>query len=419
MTEAVAENSPKSPQITGPLLGVKVLDLSRILAAPSCTQILGDLGADVIKVERPGQGDDIRTWGPPFLKDQHGADTTESGYYLSTGRNKRSVCIDFSQPEGREILMQLIGESDIFVENYKVDGLKKYGLDYASVKAVYPEIIYCSVTGYGQTGPYANRPGYDMVAQSLGGLISIIGEEGRPPAKVPIAIDDIMTGMYACIGILAALRHRDQTGVGQQIDLALLDVQVAWLYNQGVNYLLDGKIPERLGTGHPNIVPYQIFQTLDGFMLLAIANDSQFEKFCDFVDRKDLLGREGFQTNKDRVNNRSVVNAEISEILATKTSDYWVTQFSKIKLVCSKVNNIAEALSDPQVTARDMVIQMEHPLAGPGKVNLISSPLNLSETPVSYRHPPPMLGEHTSEVMREVLKMSDMKIKQLKKSKIL
>lgn len=407
------------PKPTGPLSGVKVLDMSRILAAPSCTQILGDLGADVIKIERPAQGDDIRNWGPPFLKDMNGVETGESGYYLSTGRNKRSVCLDFSKAEGRELLLKLISECDIFVENYKVDGLKKYKLDFASLKAAYPSLIYCSVTGYGQTGPYAHLPGYDMVAQSLGGLISITGEEGRPPAKVPIAIDDIMTGMYACIGILAALRHRDLTGIGQQIDLALLDVQVAWLYNQGVNYFLDGKIPERLGTGHPNIVPYQIFETSDGMMLLGIGNDSHFERFCDFVQRRDLLVHPSFETNKARVQNRAVVNAEIATIIATNTTDFWVSEFSKLKLVCSKVNNVAEAMSDPQVLARNMITQMDHPLTGDEPVNLIASPLKLSETPVNYRHPPPTLGQHTDDVMRDILKLSEAEITALKESRII
>ena len=409
----------KDTSVPGPLAGVKVLDLSRILAAPSCTQILGDLGADIIKVERPGMGDDIRTWGPPFLQDEHGNDTTESGYYLSTGRNKRSICIDFSQPEGAELLLQLMGECDVFVENYKVGGLAKYGLDYDSVKKRYPGMIYCSVTGYGQTGPYAPRPGYDMVAQCLGGLISMIGEEGRPPSKVPIAIDDIMTGMYACIGILAALRHRDLTGQGQQIDLALLDVQMAWLYNQGVNHFLDGRVPARLGSAHPNLVPYQIYEASDGYVLLGAANDIQFGKFCSFVGRDDLPQKPKFKTNRDRVNNRQLVNDVVAEIIAGQTVDYWVTQMSRIKLTCSKVNNVAEAFEDPQVIAREMKIQMKHPLAGEKPVDLIASPLKLSETPVSYRQPPPTLGEHTDQVITEYLGLSEERIAELKSAGIL
>lgn len=412
------DSTSANDHVSGPLAGVKVLDLSRILAAPSCTQILGDLGADIIKVERPGSGDDIRTWGPPFLKDDDGNDTTESGYYLSTGRNKRSICIDFSQPDGAELLLQLMGECDVFVENYKVGGLAKYGLDYESVKQRYPAMIYCSVTGYGQTGPYAPRPGYDMVAQCLGGLISMIGEEGRPPSKVPIAIDDIMTGMYACVGILAALRHRDQTGVGQQIDLALLDVQLAWLYNQGVNHFIDGEIPKRMGSGHPNIAPYQIYEAQDGYVLLGAVNDIQFEKFCTFAGRTDLLQRPEFKSNSARVKNRQSVNEAVSEIIATQSVDFWVAEMSKIKLTCSKVNNVAEAFEDPQVVARKMKIQMKHPLADK-PVDLIANPLNLSETPVSYRQPPPTLGEHTDEIIAEYLGLTPERIQELKSAGIL
>ena len=414
MTDTVSNRD----HVPGPLAGVKVLDLSRILAAPSCTQILGDLGADVIKVERPGSGDDIRTWGPPFLKDDDGNDTTESGYYLSTGRNKRSICIDFSQPEGAELLLQLMGECDVFVENYKVGGLAKYGLDYDSIKQRYPEMIYCSVTGYGQTGPYAPRPGYDMVAQCLGGLISMVGEEGRPPSKVPIAIDDIMTGMYACVGILAALRHRDQTGVGQQIDLALLDVQLAWLYNQGVNHFIDGQIPKRMGSAHPNIAPYQIYEAQDGYVLLGAVNDTQFRKFCAFAGREDLAERSDFKTNRDRVNNRHLVNHEVSKIIATQSVEYWVAEMSKIKLTCSKGNNVAEAFEDPQVIAREMKIQMKHPMTEK-PVDLIASPLKLSETPVSYRQAPPTLGEHTDQVIAEYLVLSQERIKELKTAGVL
>lgn len=414
MTDIVSNRD----HVPGPLAGVKVLDLSRILAAPSCTQILGDLGADVIKVERPGSGDDIRTWGPPFLKDDDGNDTTESGYYLSTGRNKRSICIDFSKPEGAELLLQLMGECDVFVENYKVGGLAKYGLDYDRVKQRYPEMIYCSVTGYGQTGPYAPRPGYDMVAQCLGGLISMVGEEGRPPSKVPIAIDDIMTGMYASVGILAALRHRDQTGVGQQIDLALLDVQLAWLYNQGVNHFIDGQIPKRMGSAHPNIAPYQIYEAQDGYVLLGAVNDTQFRTFCAFAGREDLADRPDFKTNRDRVNNRHLVNHEVSQIIATQSVEYWVAEMSKIKLTCSKVNNVAEAFEDPQVIAREMKIQMMHPMTEK-PVDLIASPLKLSETPVSYRQAPPTLGEHTDQVIAEYLGLSHERIKELKTAGVL
>ena len=367
----------------------------------------------------PEIGDDIRKWGPPFLKDVQGNDSTESGYYLSTNRNKRSICIDFSKPKGQALLIDLIGECDIFIENYKVGGLKKFGLDYETLNKRFPKLIYCSITGYGQEGPYASRPGYDMVAQALGGLISILGEEGRAPAKVPIAIDDIMTGMYAGIGILAALRHRDQTGLGQQIDLALLDVQIAWLYNQGVNYFLDGKIPGRLGTGHPNIVPYQIYEASDGYMLLGTATDGQFAKFCDFVGQPELCQKVGFRTNKERVGNRAVVNAAVAQIIATETVNYWVEGLSKIKLTCSKVNNVAEALSDPQVQARGMQIQMDHPYGGDKPIDLIASPLNLSETPVNYRHAPPTLGQHTEAILSEILGFDEARITELREDGVL
>lgn len=413
------DQTSKQAHVPGPLVGVKVLDVSRILAAPSCTQILGDLGADVIKVERPVTGDDIRTWGPPFLKDADGNDTTESGYYLSTGRNKRSICIDFSRPQGAELLMQLMGECDVFVENYKVGGLAKYGLDYASIKQRYPEMIYCSVTGYGQTGPYAPRPGYDMVAQCLGGLISMIGEEGRPPSKVPLAIDDIMTGMYACIGILAALRHRDQTGVGQQIDLALLDVQLAWLYNQGVNHFISGEIPKRMGSAHPNLAPYQIYKAKDGYVLLGAANNVQFGKFCTLLGCPSLAEKPEFKTNRDRVNNRHLLNEVVSEVVATQTVDYWVTEMATIKLTCSKVNDVAEAFADPHVISREMKIQMNHPLAGDKPVDLIASPLRLSETPVSYRQAPPTLGQHTDQIIDEYLGLSQERIAELKAAGVL
>lgn len=419
MSDPVSRKDSGREASPGPLAGVKVLDLSRILAGPCCTQALGDLGADVIKVERPNAGDDIRAWGPPFLKDEKGNDTTESGYYLSTGRNKRSICIDFSRPEGAGLLLELMGECDVLVENYKVGGLAKHGLDYESVRKRCPGMIYCSITGYGQTGPYASRPGYDMVAQCLGGLISMIGDEGRPPSKVPIAIDDVMTGMYACIGILAALRHRDLTGKGQRIDLALLDVQIAWLYNQGVNHFLDGEVPRRLGSGHPNIAPYQIYEASDGYVLLGAVNDVQFGKFCAFVGREDLLERPEFRTNGDRVRNRRMINDAVSEIIGARNVDYWVAEMSKIKLTCSKVNNVAEAFADPQVVARGMKIRMKHPLAGDAPVDLIANPLKFSETPVSYRQPPPTLGEHTDQVMAERLGLSEDRIRDLKSAGVL
>ncbi len=399
---------------TGPLVGVRVLDLSRVLAAPSCTQILGDLGADVIKVERPEVGDEIRGWGPPFLKDADGNDTGESGYYLSAGRNKRSVTIDMSRPEGVALIKQLLAISDIVVENFKVGSLAKFGLDYDSVHADFPDVVYCSVTGYGQDGPYAERPGYDMTAQGLGGMLSINGEPDGPPSKVPVAVNDVITGLYAGISILAALKHRDLTGQGQQIDLGLLDVQVAWLHNQGVNYLLDGQVPGRLGTGHPNIVPYQVFEASDGHIILGTANETAFRRFCEFAERGDILEDPRFRTNADRVRNRAATNAEVQAIIVTKTADEWVAALTKLGITCSRVNTIDQVFEDPQVKARNMTIEMDHPLAGDDPLRLIASPIRLSETPVDYRLPPPTLGQHTDEILAEVLGLDEATRGQLK-----
>jgi len=399
---------------TGPLAGVRVLDLSRVLAAPSCTQILGDLGADVIKVERPGVGDEIRGWGPPFLKDADGNDTCESGYYLSAGRNKRSITIDMSRPEGVALIKQLLAISDIVVENFKVGSLAKFGLDYDSVHAEFPGVVYCSVTGYGQDGPYAARPGYDMTAQGLGGMLSINGEPDGPPSKVPVAVNDVITGLYAGISILAALKHRDLTGQGQQIDLGLLDVQVAWLHNQGVNYLLDGQVPGRLGTGHPNIVPYQVFEASDGHIILGTANETAFRKFCEFAGHADLLEDPRFRTNADRVRNRAATNAEVQMIVAARTADDWVAELTKLGITCSRVNTIDQVFDDPQVKARNMTIEMKHPLGGDDPVRLIASPIKMSETPVDYRFPPPTLGQHTDEILAEVLGLDEATRSQLK-----
>ncbi len=391
----------------GPLAGVRVLDLSRVLAAPSCTQILGDLGADIIKVERPGIGDEIRAWGPPFLKDADGNDTGESGYYLSTGRNKRSVTIDMSRPEGVALIKQLLASCQVLMENFKVGSLAKFGLDYESIHAEFPSVVYCSVTGYGQDGPYAARPGYDMAAQGLGGILSINGEPDGPPSKVPIAVNDVITGLYAGISILAALKHSELTGEGQQIDLALLDVQVAWLYNQGVNYLLDGQVPGRLGTGHPNIVPYQAFEASDGYIILGAANEDAFRRFCEFSGRADLLDDPRFRTNADRVRNRAATNAEVQAIIATRTAGDWVNELSRLNITCTRVNTIDQVFEDPQVKARRMTVDMKHPLAGDDPLRLIASPIKMSETPVGYRIPPPTLGQHTDEILSELLGLDE------------
>ena len=391
----------------GALTGIRILDLSRVLAGPSCTQLLADLGADVIKVERPGVGDETRTWGPPFVSDADGNDTTEAGYYLSANRNKRSATIDMSRPEGVELVKQLLQGSDVLIENFKVGGLAKFGLAYDDLKDEFPGLVYCSITGFGQTGPYKARPGYDMLAQGIGGLISMTGEADRAPVKVPIAINDVMTGMYAAVSILAALRHKDATGQGQHIDLGLLDVQVGWLYNQGLNYLTGGEVPQRLGTAHPNTVPYQAFETADGHIIMAANNDAQFERFCKLAERIDLMADERFATNPARIRNRDVVTAEIAAIIKAKPSAYWIEELERIKLSVCPINTLDQVFEDPQVEARGMKIEMDHPLAGSGKVDLIGSPIKMSETPVSYRRPPPTLGQHTDEVLEEALGLDE------------
>ncbi|ODT16823.1 MAG: CoA-transferase [Kaistia sp. SCN 65-12] len=406
-------------QPIGSLAGIRVLDLSRVLAGPSCAQLLGDLGAEIIKVERPGVGDETRTWGPPYVKDAEGSDTTESGYYLCCNRNKRSVAIDFSKHEGVALVKQLVQHCDVLIENFKLGGLAKLGLGYDDLKQVQPRLIYCSITGYGQTGPYAARPGYDMVAQGIGGLISMTGEPDRPPVKVPIAVNDVMTGLYAAIGILASLRHRDATGVGQYIDLGLLDVQVGWLYNQGLNYLTGGGIPQRLGTAHPNTVPYQVFETGDGWAIVAANNDGQFKRLCEAAGRPELSTDPRFVTNSDRVRNRDELVRIVTDFLRTNTTAYWMEILERVNVPCSPVNDVGQVFSDPQVLARGMKIAMPHPLSGKGTVDLIGCPLRLSETPVAYRIPPPTLGQHTSEVLSEVLGLPSDQIDGLRASSII
>lgn len=392
---------------TGPLQGLRILDLTRVLAGPSCTQLLADLGADVIKLERPGVGDETRTWGPPFVEDAEGNETTESGYYLSANRNKRSVTLDLSRPEGVALVKRLLEHADVLIENFKVGGLAKYGFAYDDLKEEFPGLIYCSITGFGQDGPYAARPGYDMMAQGMGGLISMTGEPDRPPVKVPIAINDVMTGMYAAVAILSALRHRDDTSRGQHIDLGLLDVQVAWLFNQGLNYLTGGQVPERLGTAHPNTVPYQAFETADGFIILAANNDEQFKRFLALAGHKELLDDSRFATNPERIRNRELVIATVQEILREKTSAYWLEALEQIQVSCCPINTLDQVFEDPQVQARGMKIAMPHPLAGKGTVDLIGNPIKMSETPVSYRRTPPSLGEHTDEVLSELLGLDE------------
>lgn len=390
----------------GPLHGIRILDLSRVLAGPFCTQMLADLGAEVIKVERPGVGDETRTWGPPWVKDEEGADTTESAYYLCANRNKRSVTIDFSRPRGVALVKRLLARSDVLVENFKVGGLAKFGLGYGQLHEEFPRLVYCSITGFGQTGPYAHRPGYDMMAQGMGGLISITGEPDRPPSKVPVAINDIMTGMYTAVALLSALRHRDATGEGQQVDVGLLDVQVSWLANVASNYLVGGKIPRRLGTAHPNSVPYQVFPTGDGFIIIAANNDGQFERFCRAAGTPELLEDPDFASNALRVRNRDRLIPLIEAVTRTRGTDAWMEALESAGVPCAPVNTIDRVFTDPQVEARDMQIRMPHPLAGKD-VRLVGSPIRLSATPVSYRRAPPTLGQHTDQVLAEVLALSE------------
>jgi crotonobetainyl-CoA:carnitine CoA-transferase CaiB-like acyl-CoA transferase len=390
----------------GPLSGIRIFDLSRILAGPSATQLLGDLGADVIKIERPGQGDDTRAWGPPYLKDEAGRDTGESAYYLSCNRSKRSLTLDIAKPEGQALARRLIAISDVVIENFKAGDLARYGLDYESLKDQFPKLVYCSITGFGQTGPYAPRAGYDILIQAMGGIMSITGAADGPPMKVGVAIVDVMCGMYASVAILAALRHRDQTGVGQFIDLALLDTQVAWLVNQGANYLISGKAPGRLGNAHPNIVPYTVMPAADGWFVLGVGNDAQYAKFCDFAGRPDLAKDVRFRSNADRVKNRAVLYPMLEELTRARTQSAWVEGLSKLGVPAGPVNTIDQVFADPQVQARGMRIEMLRDGVDGGAVPMIGNPINFSETPVEYRNPPPRLGEHTQEVLSTTLGLS-------------
>lgn len=401
-------------QTSLPLSGVRVFDLTRILAGPTCTQLLGDLGADIIKVEKPFVGDDTRTWGPPYVKDRLGNDTTESAYYLSANRNKRSVTIDLSQPAGIELAKKFIEKSDVLIENFKVGGLAKLGLGYEDIREQFPNLVYCSVTGFGQTGPYAPRAGYDFLAQGIGGIMSITGAPEGEPVKVGVGIADVMTGMYASTAILAALRHRDATGEGQHIDTCLLDTQISWLINEGTNYLISGKIPERLGNEHPNIVPYKVFSTSDGYVILAVGNDRQFRDWCTAAGADDLKDDERFKTNPLRIKNREVLYQKMPSFMKRKTTKEWLSIMEEVKVPCSPVNNIEQVFDDPHVKHREMKIEMDYELSGSGKVPLIGNPLKLSATPPQYRRPPPTLGQHTEEVLSEILELNSQEIKELR-----
>ena len=392
------------------LEGIRVLDLSRVLAGPWCTQTLADLGADVIKIERPGAGDDTRNWGPPFLPTADGRESHESAYYLGANRNKRSVTCDIAQPEGQALVRQLAEHCDVFIENFKVGDMARYGLDYASLKAINPRLVYCSLTGFGQSGPYAPRAGYDYIIQGMGGLMSVTGERddlNGGPQKVGVAVADLFTGMYATVGILAALRHAERTGEGQHLDMALLDTQVAMLANLGANYLVSDKAPGRMGNAHQNIVPYQVFEVApraDGgkdFIILAVGNDGQYAKFCEVAGRPDLASEPRFVKNADRVRHRAELVPLLEAVMKTRPKADWLSALEAAKVPCGAINSLDEVFADPQVQARGMVTHWQHPLRA--DLPLVSSPIKLEKTPVRTDRPPPMLGQHTDEVLGELL----------------
>jgi crotonobetainyl-CoA:carnitine CoA-transferase CaiB-like acyl-CoA transferase len=396
------------------LEGVRVLDLSRVLAGPWCTQTLADLGADVIKVERPARdgqpgGDDTRGWGPPFLKDEGGHDTAEAAYYLGTNRNKRSITVDIAHPDGQALIRRLAADSDVFVENFKVGDMARYGLDADRLLALNPRLVYCSITGFGQTGPYRERAGYDYAVQAMGGLMSVTGPSraeiaddapGGGPQKVGVAVADLFTGMYATTAILAALRHRDRTGQGQAIDMALLDTQVAMLANLGANYLVTGVAPQRAGNAHQNIVPYQVFEVADGHMILAVGNDGQFAKFCAVAGRPELARDPRYARNADRVRHRAELVPLLAALMKTRRRADWLAALEAAKVPCGPINDLADVFADPQVRERGMTVRLPHALSG--TVELVASPMKLSATPPSYRSAPPLLGEHTDQVLREL-----------------
>ncbi|MBL4804311.1 MAG: CoA transferase [Alphaproteobacteria bacterium] len=400
------------------LANIRVLDLSRVLAGPFCTQILGDLGAEVIKVERPARGDDTRGWGPPFVKNRDGEDTSESAYYLSCNRNKKSVAIDIATPEGQNLIRDLVAESDVLIENFKVGGLHKYGLGYEDLKADFPQLIYCSITGFGQTGPLATEPGYDFLAQAMAGLMACTGEPDGTPMKVGVALSDIMTGLNAAIGILAALNYRNEHGVGQHVDLALTDCTIASLTNIAQYYLTTGKPAPRLGNAHSTIVPYQAFEASDGFVILAVGNDSQFERFADFIGHDEWIEDPRFKTNAKRVENRDVLVPMIKDAIAQQPVLYWVDSLYEINVPCGPVNTMDQTFAMDQTQARNMKIEMDHPLSAE-PVSLVGSPLKMSETPVSYDIAPPLCGQHTSEILKNWLDFTDEDIADLKQKGII
>jgi crotonobetainyl-CoA:carnitine CoA-transferase CaiB-like acyl-CoA transferase len=409
--------------MAGPLAGLKVLDMSRILAGPWAGQLLADLGADVIKIERPKCGDDTRSWGPPYLKDRDGKDTEDAAYFFCANRGKKSVTIDITCPEGQEIIRQLAGQSDVLIENYKVGGLAKYGLDYHSLSKINPKLIYCSITGFGQTGPYAKLPGYDFLIQGMGGLMSVTGEPDDPekgtgsPMKVGVAVTDLFTGLYASNAIQAALIERQSSGLGQYIDLALLDVQTATLANQASNYLVGGLVPERLGNAHPNIVPYQAFSSSDGHIIIAVGNDRQFTRLCDVIEQAALAEDPRYIKNADRVNNRESLSHLIQQQLNEHDSAYWLEKLKQHNVPCGPINTIERVFEDPQVLARDMLVSV--PESRSGQIKMVGSPIKYSRSLTEEYLAPQQLGESTEKILKDYLDYSATDISKLRKRSIL
>lgn len=407
--------------MAAPLSHIRVLDLSRVLAGPWCGQILADLGAEVIKVERPETGDDTRSWGPPWVRNVHGEPTRESAYFMCANRGKKSITVDISSTGGQELIRKLAAKCDVLLENYKVGGLKQYGLDYASLSKLNPQLIYCSVTGFGQTGPYSPRAGYDFIIQGLGGLMSVTGERddlaGGGPQKVGVAVADLMTGMYSTVGILAALAEREKSGLGQQVDMALLDSQVAMMANLATGYLASEKSPQRMGNAHQSIVPYQTFAASDGYVIIAVGNDSQFKKLCEVAQRPDLAQDERFATNPARVKHREALIPILSELIRAKPMHHWAEALESAGVPCGPINNLEQVFEDPQVRHRQMRIELPHAVTG--TVPLVASPIKLSRTPIEYESAPPMLGQHTERVLREVLGLTHEEVEELRALQII
>jgi crotonobetainyl-CoA:carnitine CoA-transferase CaiB-like acyl-CoA transferase len=402
--------------MSGPLAGIRVLDLSRVLAGPWCTQTLADLGAEVIKIERPGAGDDTRSWGPPYARDASGNDTAESAYFLSANRGKKSVTVDMADQQGQHIIRALAEKSDVLIENFKVDGLKKYGLDYATLSALNSRLIYCSISGFGQTGPYRDRPGYDFMIQALGGLMSITGEpDGKPgggPVKVGVAVADLFSGLYASVGILAALNGRNATGRGEHIDISLLDVQVAMLANQSLNFLTSGVSPTRLGNAHPNIVPYEVFKTADGHIVLAVGNDAQFARFCAVAGQPALSKDARFATNPERVKHRSVLVPIVATLMGQQSTAWWLEHLNASGVPCGPVNSIADVFADAHVQARGLRLDLPHATAG--TVPSVAAPMMFDGKRHTANSGPPVLGEHTQDVLSELLGINESQLAALR-----